>query len=144
MTIPLQWHDVYGAARFYSLEIKMIILKRVVAGVAAMTVAMAMTIVSVVASDFGPAPSGFEDIAEQYIASRLEDPRGARVQFSGEPYKIFADIGSYEGLSGWAVDVRVKARMSSGSFGGYLPYTVIFIDGDPVALEEDAAQLTRL
>jgi len=116
------------------------ILRSLAAGI----VAIAVTFVGAIASDFGPAPVSFEDSAEEYILSRLVDPRGVRFKFAGEPYQVFADIGSYEGLSGWAVDVRVKARMPSGSFGGYIPYTVIFIDGDPVAFEEDTGQLTRL
>ena len=112
--------------------------------ISAMTAGLVMLVAGAFASDFGPEPISFEGDAEQYISSRLEDPRGARFQFVGEPYMVFADIGSYEGVSAWAVDVRVKSRMSSGSFGGYLPYTVIFVDGDPVALEEDTQQLTRL
>ena len=106
--------------------------------------AAAMMTASAFAADFGPAPSDYEDSAIDYISTRLEDPRGARYDFDGGPYQVYVDLGSYEGLAGWAVDVRVKARMTNGSFGGYVPYTVIFVDGDPVAFEEDAVELTRL
>lgn len=112
--------------------------------ITAFAAGIAFLLAGAFASDFGPQPISFEAEAESYIASRLEDPRGARFDFNGEPYQVFADIGSYEGVPAWAIDVRVKSRMASGSFGGYLPYTVIFVGGDPVALEEDTRQLTRL
>ena len=118
----------------------MLKLNKLVGGVAAAAILAA----SAFALDFGPAPSNFEADAKDYISSRLEDPRGARFQFRGEPYQVYADLGSYDALPAWAVDVRVKARLDGGSFGGYVSYTVIFIDGDAVALEDDADELVRL
>ena len=50
----------------------------------------------------------------------------------------------FEALPGWGVDVRVKSRLPSGSYGATESLTVIFIDGDPVALEEDAQRIARL
>ncbi|HBS32722.1 MAG TPA: hypothetical protein DEA40_13435, partial [Parvularcula sp.] len=59
-------------------------------------------------------------------------------------YRIVADLEGYKGLSGWGVDVRVKSRLPGGAYGGYVPYTVIFINGEAVALDDDASDLTRV
>ena len=114
-------------------------MKKIVAGLAA---ALALASFSI-AADFGPMPANYQDAAEDYISARLEDPRAVRYQFVGEPYQVFADIAGYEDLPCWAVNVRVKARLPNGSVGGYLPYTVIFLDGEPVAFEEDARRLVK-
>jgi len=42
------------------------------------------------------------------------------------------------------VDVRVKARLPGGGRGGFVPYTVLFLDGEAIALNEDARRLVRL
>lgn len=96
------------------------------------------------AMDFGDAPADYEDQARTYVESRLEDPRAARFQTVGEPYQIYADVAGYEALPGWGVDVRVKSRLPSGSYGATESLTVIFIEGEPVALEEDAQRIARL
>lgn len=96
------------------------------------------------ASDFGPVPANYEADAISYISSRLDNARGARFEIDSEPYQVFADIAGYEDLPAWAVDVRVKARMPGGAFGGYLPYTVVFVDQEPVALDQDDIRLSRL
>lgn len=92
---------------------------------------------------FGPSPVAYEDEIKAYFAERLEDPRTARFHFVSEPYPVFADVSGYEGLPCWAVDVRVRARLPEGGFGGYMPYTVILLDGEPVAFEEDTQRLVR-
>ncbi len=113
--------------------------KNAIAGFAA-----ALTLgASVIASDFGPSPVGYEAAVEDYFAERLSDPRAARFQFTSAPYQVFADLKGYEGLPCWAVDVRVKARMPGGGYGGYIPYTVLFLDGEAIALEEDAIRMVR-
>jgi hypothetical protein len=114
-------------------------MKKLLAGLAA---AIAFT-ATVVAADFGPAPSNYQNAAESYIGERLSDPRNARVQFTGQPYKVYADVAGYEGLACWAIDVRVKARLPNGSYGGYVPYTVLFLNGRPIAFKEDARRLVR-
>ena len=118
----------------------MSILKKIALVVAAPLALLATAI----ASEFGPEPDDYEALATDYIESRLEDPRAAQIRFVSDPYEIYADIGGYEALPGWAVDVRVKSRLPNGTFGGFLPYTVVFIDGEPVALEEDNIKLSRL
>ncbi len=96
-----------------------------------------------IAADFGPVPANYESAVEGYFAERLEDPRSARYQYRSEPYQVFADLKGYEGMPCWAVDVRVKARLPGGGYGGYVAYTVIFLDGEAIALEEDLARMVR-
>lgn len=90
-----------------------------------------------------PCPDDYRERAVSYISDRLDDPRGSSYDFVGEPYAVSADFRSGDRL-GWGVDVRVKARMSGGSYGAFTPMTVIFVDGEPVALEEDGIDLARL
>lgn len=96
------------------------------------------------ASDIKPCPDDYPVRAADYVESRLDDARGAKVQVVSQPYRVIADIEGYEGLPGWGVDVRVKSRLPGGSYGGYVPYTVIFVDGEAVALDDDASELTRV
>lgn len=98
---------------------------------------------SAFAADFGAAPSAYETAAQEYIAERLADPRAARFQFMSKPYQVFADLRGYQGLPCWAVDVRVKARLPGGGYGGYVPYTVLFLDGEAIALEGDTLRLVK-
>ena len=106
--------------------------------------AAAMVFGAALAADFGPMPANYEGAATQYVSTRLTDPRTARYQVVGRPYKVYADIGGYEGLPAWAVAMRVKARLPSGGQGGTQRYTVIFIDGQPVALRDDIRRMARL
>lgn len=99
---------------------------------------------SSIAGDIKPCPDDYPVRAASYVESRLDDSRGAKVQIVSEPYRVIADIEGYEGLPGWGVDVRVKSRMPSGGYGGYVPYTVIFVDGQAVALDDDTSGLTRV
>ncbi|MDZ7628445.1 MAG: hypothetical protein U5J99_08595 [Parvularculaceae bacterium] len=96
------------------------------------------------AEEIKACPDDYPVRAVDYVESRLNDARGAKVQIVSEPYRVIADIEGYEGLPGWGVDVRVKSRLPGGSYGGYLPYTVIFVDGEAVALDDDASELTRV
>lgn len=115
--------------------------KRLLAGAAAAVALGAAAF----AADFGPKPAAYEAEAQAYIAERLADPRAARFQFRGEPYQVYADIRGYDGLPCWAVDVRVKARMpNGGGYGGYVAYTVLFLDGEAIALEADTLRLVRV
>lgn len=114
-------------------------IKQAFAGFAA---ALALT-AGVVAQDFGPEPANYEALVVDYFGERLTDPRTARFQFTSEPYQVFADIAGYEDLPCWAVDVRVKSRMPNGSYGSYVPYTVIILDGEPVALEDEVIRMVR-
>ena len=83
-------------------------------------------------------------MATTYVEGRRTDDRGPRVQFNSEPYRVKADLAGYDDVPAWGVDVKVRSRLLSGSYGGYVPYTVIFVDGEPVALCEDADELVRV
>ena len=96
------------------------------------------------AGDVAPCPDDYGARATDYVVSRLDKSQGARVQIVSEPYRVAADVNGHHGVEGWGVDVRVKARQASGAAGIYLPYTVIFVDGAPVALCEDASDITRV
>ena len=89
-------------------------------------------------------PDDYPVQAASYVEGRLADDRGARVQVVSEPYRVEADINGHSDLPGWGVDVRVKSRLPNGAMGGYVPYTVIFVNGEPVALSEDTSELTRV
>jgi hypothetical protein len=106
-------------------------------------IAAAVLTVGAIAADFGPRPANYEASAEAYITDRLSDPRGAEFAFVGEPYRVFADVAGYEGLACWAIDVRVKERLPGGRMGGYTPFTVLFLEGQPIAFEEDARRMVR-
>ncbi|MEQ8935048.1 MAG: hypothetical protein RIE56_04575 [Amphiplicatus sp.] len=116
------------------------IINKIIAGCAAAAALAA----SAIAGDFGTVPANYEQTAEAYISDRLVNARAARFQFVGEPYQVYADVSGYEGLPCWAIDVRVKSRLPSGGFGGYMPYTVLFLDGEAIALEEDTQRLVKL
>ena len=109
-----------------------------------MAIAAAFTLsAGVHASDFGSAPADYEAQVIEYFGDRLMEPRTARYDFTSEPYQVFADLRGYEGLPCWAVDVRVKSRMPNGSRGSYVSYTVLFLDGEAIALEDDVVRMVR-
>lgn len=94
------------------------------------------------AGDIAPCPSDYSVLATSYVEGRLEDARAARIQIVSEPYRVSADFDG-RGAEGWGVDVRVKSRLPTGSYGGYMDYTVIFVNGEAVALCDDADELIR-
>lgn len=96
------------------------------------------------AADVAPVPADYQIQASTYVESRLIDARGARIQVVSEPYRIAADVNGHSGVEGWGVDIKVRSRLPNGSYGGYIPYTVIFVNGEPVALCEDARELARV
>ena len=89
-------------------------------------------------------PDDYQAQAAAYMESRLTDARGARVQVSSKPYRVEADLNGRSELEGWGVDVRVRSRLPTGAYGGYVAYTVIFVDGRPVATNEDASDIERI
>ncbi len=105
--------------------------------------AFAAMISGAIAADFGAMPANYEQAAEDYVMSRLADPRGASVQFMGDPYPVIADIAGYDDLEAWAVDIRVRSKLPNGGKGGYVPYTLIFYRGEPVAFEMDVQKVVR-
>ncbi|MEO0319503.1 MAG: hypothetical protein AAF199_01245 [Pseudomonadota bacterium] len=111
--------------------------------VCALAVALAAFNPAALARDFGPMPVNYEESAESYIESRLSNARGARVQVLSAPYQVYSTLAGYDGLPCWAVDVRVRARLASGGYGSYQRYTVLFHDGEAIALKSDARKVTR-
>ena len=96
------------------------------------------------ASDIAPCPDDYQFLASNYVESRLADARGSRIQIVSEPYRVAADISGNSGVEGWGVDVKVRSRLPAGGYGGYIAYTVIFVDGEAVALSDDARDLSRV
>ena len=118
--------------------------KTTMAGLAAAAGLSAAMFGAALAQDFGPAPVDYEAAAKIYVTDRLTHPRTPRFQFTSEPYQVVADIKGYEGLPCWAVDVRVKARLPGGGYGGYAPYTVLFLNGEAIALKDDIRHMARI
>ncbi|MFZ5619276.1 MAG: hypothetical protein ACOZAA_18330 [Pseudomonadota bacterium] len=96
------------------------------------------------AGDAAGRPDDYSVQAASYVKDRLEDARGARIQIVSEPYQVEADINGHSDLVGWGVDVRVRSRLPGGDYGNYVPYTVVFVNGEPVALCVDTSDLTRV
>ncbi len=115
-------------------------IKTIMVGAAALVAFFA----SVTAADFGPVPAAYEQAVVEYVNSRLVNPRAAKYRFQSSPYKVYADIAGYQGLPAWAVDISVRAKLQNGGIGGFVPYTVIFVGGDPVALKGDLRRFTKL
>ncbi|MEM9495240.1 MAG: hypothetical protein AAGA09_04500 [Pseudomonadota bacterium] len=93
---------------------------------------------------FELAPGACEDAIAIYMSERLTDPRAARYRMTSDPYRVLVNMRGDREVSAWAVDVRVKSRLPSGSWSGYQPYTVIFQNGQAVALESDLPDVVRI
>ena len=117
---------------------------KILASVAAAGVIVAGMQTTAMAADFGRAPTSYQIDAKDYIMSRMEDERGARFQFVGQPYRVMADFGQRGEIPAWAVDVRVRSRLNHGRAPGAATDTVIFVGGTPVALEYDLGRLDRV
>jgi len=90
------------------------------------------------AQDFGPQPADYRYSVEDYVESRLANSRGARISVESRPYPVYADFGRRHGeIAAWAVDISVRSHVRSRRHDGYMRYTVIFVDGEPVAFEDD-------
>ncbi len=89
------------------------------------------------AQDFGPQPADYRYAAEDYVESRLSNSRGARISIESRPYPVYADFGRHGEIAAWAVDISVRSHVNSRRHDGYMQYTVIFVDGEPVAFEDD-------
>lgn len=111
---------------------------------AAVALTASFCISSAIASDFGQMPSGYQAAAEAYLSERLTDQRSARFTFVGEPYQVYADIKGHDRLPCWAVDMRVKAKLPGGEMSRAVPLTVLFYEGQAVALTDDASRVARL
>ncbi len=99
--------------------------------------AAGMMLTGALAQDFGPEPADYRYAVEDYVESRLTNSRGARVSIESRPYAVYADFGRHGEIAAWAVDIGVRSHVSSRRHDGYMRYTVIFVDGEPVAFEND-------
>ncbi|MEO1251885.1 MAG: hypothetical protein AAFW81_06025 [Pseudomonadota bacterium] len=80
-------------------------------------------------------PVDYQNATVEYVESRLHDVRRARVTFDSDPYPVYADFGRRGEYEAWAVDVSVDMRMRDHTYTS--SFTVIFVNGAPVAFEED-------
>jgi hypothetical protein len=94
--------------------------------------------------EFSLTPAASKEAVASYLGDRLYDPRSARVQLSGEAYRVIVDMRGGREVELWAIDVLVKSRLPSGSWSNYQPYTVIFQSGRAVALESDFSDVTPI
>lgn len=99
--------------------------------------AAAFMLTGALAQNFGPQPADYRYSAEDYAESRLANARGARVRIESRPYQVYADFGRHGEIAAWAVDISVQSHVNSRRHDGYMRYTVIFVDGEPVAFEND-------
>ena len=111
---------------------------------AAIALSASVCTTSAIASDFGPAPANFESAAEAYVTKRLSDPFAAQMRAVSDPYQVLVDLVGHDDLPCWAVDMRVKARLPAGDMSRAVPVTVLFYNGKPIALKEDAQHFARL
>ncbi len=100
-------------------------------------VAAGIMLTGAMAQDFGPEPADYRYAVEEYVESRLTNSRGARVSIESRPYTVYADFGRHGEIAAWAVDISVRSHINSRRHDGYMHYTVIFVDGEPVAFEDD-------
>lgn len=112
--------------------------------VAAVALSASLCASSAIASDFQPLPAGYGAAAEAYVSERLTDPRSARFEMTREPYQVLVDLRGRQDIPCWAVDMRVQSRLPGGAFGGYVPLTVLFYDGTPFALKDDARRVSKI
>ena len=91
---------------------------------------------------FGLSPAACEESVAYFMEDRLYDSRSARIELDGDPYKVSVDLRGGQKVDAWAQDVLVKSRLPSGSWSNYQPYTVIFQNGQAVALESDVSDMT--
>ena len=118
-------------------------MKRYVMAIAASTALMGAAMSATAADDgFGLSPAACEEAVSYFLDDRLYDSRSARVQLSGDPYRVVVNMRSGDVATVWAVDVHVKSRLPSGSWSNYQPYTVIFHNGMAVGLESDFRNVT--
>jgi hypothetical protein len=103
---------------------------------AVMTSAALLFASSAFASGFGPAPASMEDEATDYIEQRLENPNGSSVKAVSAPYKVTADLNGGDDENCWAIDMRIRTKLASGQTGRDT-LTVLFYEGEPVALRSD-------
>ena len=107
--------------------------------------AMVCSVAGARAQDFGAAPANYQTDVKSYFVSRVAEPQGMRMKFSGRPYRVYADLRSIDDAPCWAVDFYASVKIeNSGRSTRYQRYTVIFYQGRPVALKTDLPEVSRV
>lgn len=81
------------------------------------------------------APVDYADDAKLYLTSRMEEDANPSFRLEGEPYRVRARLNGAE-RDCWAVDIYTRASLGAGRRSADT-YTVLFYDGEPVALASD-------
>ncbi|MEM1396327.1 MAG: hypothetical protein AAGH38_02625 [Pseudomonadota bacterium] len=87
------------------------------------------------AASFGRLPASYEQTAESYVKRRLSNRRGASVQLSGKPYRVYIDVNGKKGIAAWAVPVSVRSKVNGRNTRSRV--TVFMVNGRPVATAGD-------
>lgn len=83
----------------------------------------------------------YADSAREFVESRLETTTGCRIVVKGEVYDVVAVGRDGRSAEAEALTVRVTARTNGARISFY--DTVVFIDGEPVALEGDLLRIVE-
>ena len=96
---------------------------------------------------FGAPPADVETTVRDFFDEHLREPQGAQIRMNGDAYRAYAHARRSSGgdviWSGWAADVKVKARTPQG-FTGFVDYTVAIRDDKGVALADDFGRFVRV
>ena len=115
-------------------------MRKIIASFAVLILAGIIETVSA-AQGFGRAPRHFEAETVSFIKDRLDSRVGARISVDNSPYQVYADFDGHDEMPAWAVDVQVRAKLPSFVYGCSEIYTVVFVDGEPVALAYDEVDI---
>lgn len=73
--------------------------------------------------DYGPYPSAYQTVIQDYLRQRLKDPDSAQYQWERGPSQGWDRYGRLN--VGWRVCLQVNAKNSFGGYTGFRPYYFI-------------------
>lgn len=81
-------------------------------------------------ADFGPPPTGVDQLIAAYLRDKLKDPQSAQIERVAGPSRITMK-GSILGAPayGWGVCFRANGKNAFGAYTGFRTYAVIWRDG---------------
>ena len=80
---------------------------------------------------YGPYPTNYKEIVNNWLNSQLIDPVSARIEWVDEPKAV--DLGKQgEHLYGYIVHFKVNARNRFGAFTGKQKHAVLIRNGEVV------------
>ncbi|MEM9170510.1 MAG: hypothetical protein AAGC56_12760 [Pseudomonadota bacterium] len=100
----------------------------------------AASVPAVASGGHGSAPANYENDSARYLLSRMRSSRGARVEVLSQPYRVKVDVRGRRDVAAWAVDARVRAP-GNGASTRVQRFTVVFVNGRPIALRRDVRRL---